>query len=78
MLNFLVLIVVLFIKENVFVLRKYALKYFEVKGQDTLQPNSQMAQRHNICTCTYACMHAYREEEGRGENKADEQTGKSE
>lgn len=35
MLNFLVLM-----KENVLVLRKYTLKYFEVKGNDVLQLNS--------------------------------------
>lgn len=49
-LNFLVLM-----KENVLVLRKYTLKYFEVKGNDVLQLNSQMVQNHNmhVCVCLY-------------------------
>lgn len=55
-------------KKNVFVLQKYALKYFKVKGHDVLQLNSQMVQKHNIC------IYAYRGEGERKEHKANKQT----
>lgn len=57
MLNFLVLIVVL-MEENVFVLRKYVLKYSKVKGHDVLQLNSRIVQKQHTCMYVYmyVCM----------------------
>ena len=42
-------------KENVLVLRKYTLKYCEVKGHD-VQVNSQIVQNHTVCVCVCVCV----------------------
>ena len=42
-------------KENVLVLRKYTLKYCEVKGHD-VQVNSQIVQNHTLCVCVCVCV----------------------
>ena len=41
-------------KENVLVLRKYTLKYCEVKGHD-VQVNSQIVQNHIVYECVCVC-----------------------
>lgn len=57
-------------KENVLVLRKYTLKYCEVKGHD-VQVNSQIVQNHIVYECVCVCVaRAYGDGEGRRENGA--------
>ena len=57
-------------KENVLVLRKYTLKYCEVKGHD-VQVNSQIVQNHTVCVCVCVCVWC------RGEERMEQTVGKS-
>jgi len=65
-------------KENVLVLRKYTLKYCEVKGHD-VQVNSQIVQNHTLCVCVCVCVCVCDAlmELGGGEERMEQTVGKS-